>query len=61
MSEELKECLFSKLTGSGHVFNDCDRCNDYFDFPYHCCCLEICGELDICLGCINGLYKIKNL
>lgn len=55
------ECLYNELAGSDPTLNDCDRCSDYFDFPYGWCCLEVCGEQEMCRGCERGLYKVKGI
>lgn len=34
----------------------CKKCAEEYKMPHLWCCLEWCGELEFCNGCVNGIY-----
>lgn len=52
-----KNCKFNELTGKPSILGNCYECVEEFDLPYRDCCLDVCGELEICRNCDKGIYK----
>lgn len=53
----MTNCKFNELTSKAPTLNDCDECVEEFDLLYRYCCLDACGEIEICRNCDKGIYK----
>lgn len=52
-------CKYNKDSNIEATINDCDICEKTFEFPGIYCCLEMCGELEACVGCTHGIFSEK--